>query len=261
MVSVRRERNIPSFPKLLRFFVTESLLKGCSPNAIVEAARNGHLAVVKVLLQHGQEQFGNHFLEAKSVAGDQGHDEVVRWLEENDYNRVKELEEALKSCTLGKYSTDASLALPNEAYNDNGMGSSEPERNNEAAGPRGTYEYVADDDTDPPGRGLSKKRSGCASPIAGDFLVDEARHCSHDKVSTIDGDEVVPTRIKDGKVAGSDAQGASLPGREGTSLTSVVRRVITVLVNGFVHTLSFTDDRGQTSALSSGEREGGGGSI
>lgn len=210
---------------------------------------------MKVLLQHGQEQFRNHFLEAKSVAGDQGHDDVVRWLEEHDSNRVNDLEEALKSCTLGKCSTDASLALPNEAYNYNGIGSSGPERKSEAADPRGTHEHVADGDH---GRGLSEKRSGCASPIAGDFMVDEACYCSHDKVGTIDGDEVVPTRIRDGEVMGSDVQGASLPGREGTSLTSVVRRVIGVLVSGFVHTLSSTDDRGQTPALSIYEREGGG---
>lgn len=71
--------------------------QGCSSEALVAAARNGHLAVVKLLRELRPEQLACHGLKARAVAAAAGHGAVSRWLDENDPDLLRALQEAVVS--------------------------------------------------------------------------------------------------------------------------------------------------------------------
>lgn len=73
--------------------------QGCSSEAIVGAARRGHLSVI-VNLHQSCPQFGGHCLTARAVAEANGHVDVVKWLDERDPGLVQALEEAVDACGI-----------------------------------------------------------------------------------------------------------------------------------------------------------------
>lgn len=96
--------------------------QGCSAEAIVGAARNGHLSMVKLLHRRRPEQC-RCCLTARAIAAANGHVEVARWLDNSDPEMVQALEEAVGACSIDSGGGGSSGSGLGPAGDDTGGGS------------------------------------------------------------------------------------------------------------------------------------------
>lgn len=96
--------------------------QGCSAEAIVGAARNGHLSMVKLLHRRRPEQCGC-CLTARAIAAANGHVEVARWLDDSDPGMLQALEEAVGACSIDSGGGGGSGSGLGAAGGDTGGGS------------------------------------------------------------------------------------------------------------------------------------------
>lgn len=97
--------------------------QGCSSEALVGAARNGHLAVVKLLRELRPEQFACHGLKARAVAAAAGHGAVSRWLDENDPDLLRALQEAVVSSSESSIGSGDGVISSSSESSSNGSSS------------------------------------------------------------------------------------------------------------------------------------------
>lgn len=100
------------------------ILQGCSSEALVGAARRGHLNIVKLLRELRPEQC-ECVLAARAAAAAAGHVEVVRWLDEIDPELLRALQEAVVSeCSIDG-SRSSSSSSTSSSVDDDGDENSE----------------------------------------------------------------------------------------------------------------------------------------
>lgn len=67
---------------------------------MLEAARNGHLDIVRYLWQFGYPDMCGDCLAARAIAEANGHHEVARFLDDSDPDMLQTLQEAVVACDL-----------------------------------------------------------------------------------------------------------------------------------------------------------------